>query len=77
MKFIFIIFNTLIFSPDINYSIFWIPIQKNELAFAFRLNNGFLPSLTFLFFPDRQEYFSLGRRVLNSARVLRIFSNAP
>jgi len=33
MKFIFIVFNILIFSPDINYSNFWIPIQKNGLSF--------------------------------------------
>jgi len=33
MKLIFIIFNILIFSPDINYSNFWIPIQKIGLSF--------------------------------------------
>jgi len=33
MKLIFIIFNNLIFSLDIDYSNFWITIQKNGLSF--------------------------------------------
>ncbi len=66
MRLIFIIFNILIFSPDINYSIFWIPVQKNGLSFAF---SSFPSLFLFLFLALMIFFYFVWMKVFLSDKV--------